>query len=81
MTLKEALANFYINEVRIVYKHDIVLLKNPSDIKIYEEEVGLIGVDKDSRDIPCFVFVILKKDIDYRENYEIHRYYKTEDGN
>ena len=79
MKLKEALKDFYINEVRIVYKHDIVLLKNPTDIKMYEEENGLIGIDRGFRDDnPYFVFIILKKDIDYRESLEIHRLYETD---
>lgn len=42
MKLKKALKDFYISEVNICYKDKIIKLINPSDIKMHEEDEGLI---------------------------------------
>lgn len=61
MKLKQALKDFYIEEVNICYADKTVKLINPSDIKMHEEDEGIITISMDiTHNIPSFVFDILK---------------------
>lgn len=44
MTLKKALKDFYISEVNIRYKNKVIKLINPSEIKMHEEDEGIITI-------------------------------------